>query len=210
MKMRTLAAAVGIVALLTAGCSDPKAANHANFKQAIQAQLDHAYPHCYITQNFPTVIEFDVGRQRQILAALTKAGLVATADKQVEAMSFGNITRHKTVTEYSLTDEGRKHYKADAAKSLGGATVGGFCFGKAKVTDIDEFTEPADMMGARVSRVRYRYQVSDIPSWATSDDLVGAIPQLKKDAGAQTEPAQANAVLVLTSTGWQHEASMRR
>ena len=172
--------------------------------------MDQSYPKCYITQKFPAVIEFDVGGQRRILAALTKAGLVASAEKQVEAVSFGNIKRHKTVTEYSLTDEGRKHYKAEAAKNLRGDALGGFCFGKAEVTDIEEFTEPADMMGARVSRVRYRYQVSDIPEWATSDELLNAVPQLKKDASARAEPGQANAVLILTSNGWLHEASARR
>lgn len=201
---------VTALALAVAGCSDPKAANNANFEKAIQAQLDQSYPKCYVTQNFPAVIEFDVGGQRRILAALVKGGLVAATEKEVNAASFGNLKLSRTVTEYTLTDAGRKHYTADATKNLRGDPLGGFCFGKAEVTRIDEFTEPADMMGARVSRVHYRYQVEQIPAWAKADDLLDALPALKNDVATQREPGQAHAVLVLTSNGWRHEVSARR
>jgi len=208
MNRMTLTACA--LAILASGCSDPKAANEGNFEKAIQAHLDAAYPHCFVTQNFPAVIEFDVGGQRRVLAALTKAGMVSTQEKQVEAASFGGVKRYKTVTEYDLTNNGRKHYNADATKNFRGEPLGGFCFGKAEVTDIEEFTEPADMMGVRVTRVRYRYEVSGIPAWATSADLLDAVPGLKKAHGATKEPDQANAVLILTSNGWQHEVDARR
>lgn len=198
------------LAMLAVGCTDPKAANESNFENAIQSHLDATYPRCFITQNFPAVIEFDFGGQRQTLAALAKAGLVSTQEKKIEAVSFGAIKRYKTVTEYDLTDEGRQYYKADATKNLRGDSLGGFCFGKASITEIEEFTEPADMMGARISRVRYRYEISGFPSWATSEDMLNAVPALKKAHGASKQPDVANAVLILTSNGWQHESSVRR
>jgi hypothetical protein len=55
------------VAVLVAGCSDPKAANEKNFQSAIQSYLDTAYPKCYFNQKFPTTVEFDIGGSRAIL-----------------------------------------------------------------------------------------------------------------------------------------------
>jgi hypothetical protein len=62
---------------------------------------------------------------------------------------------------YALTDEGR-NFKADA----GNSKVGGLCFGKAQVTTIEQFTAPTEQAGRTVSRVTYRYRVSEfLPGW---------------------------------------------
>ncbi|MDP1315276.1 hypothetical protein Q6274_29375, partial [Klebsiella pneumoniae] len=51
------------------------------------------------------------------------------------------------------TEQGKKYYKQDAAKKMRGENLGGFCFGKATVTYVSNFTEPSDAMGQIISRV---------------------------------------------------------
>ncbi|MBA6116823.1 hypothetical protein MXF29_13800 [Pseudomonas sp. NC26] len=49
---------------------------------------------------------------------------------------------------------------------LNGTTRGGLCFGKAQVTAIEQFSEPGEMMGQKISRVTYAYKITGLPDWA--------------------------------------------
>lgn len=204
--MKHQLAALMAAAFLVSGCSDPKAASESNFRQAIQSYLDTAYPKCYFTHAFPSSLKFDVGDTRAVLQAMAKAGLVTEKEESRKELTDWNGAKKVIVnSSFDLTDEGRKFYKADAVKSLSGNSVGGFCFGKAKVESITQFTEPADAFGHRVSRVNYTYTVTDIPEWAKTPDMLAALQPLKKDADSAAKPAEARDTLVLTSNGWLHE-----
>lgn len=49
---------------------------------------------------------------------------------------------------------------------LNGTTRGGLCFGKAQFTAIEQFSEPGEMMGQKISRVTYAYKITGLPDWA--------------------------------------------
>lgn len=198
----TLAAAM---AFLISGCSDPKTPNEKNFAAAVQAYLDTTYPKCYLTTEFPTTVEWDVGGMKTKLRALAKAGLVLEKEGSYEIQTLGGRKQFAPAPAFTLTDEGKKFYKSDAVKLINGKTMGGFCFGKARVNQVGQFTEPSDTFGMRISRVNYTYEVSDLPTWAKSPVIQAAIPELKADVESDKVPIKKLDVLVLTNNGWVHE-----
>ena len=201
---------VAAIAFLISGCSDPKTPNEKNFAVAVQAYLDTTYPKCYLTSEFPRTVEWDVGGTKTQLRALAKAGLVLEKEGSYEIPTFGGRKRFAPAPAFTLTDEGKKFYKSDAVKLINGKNLGGFCFGKAKVKQVDQFTEPSDMLGMRISRVNYTYEVSDLPAWANSPAIQAAIPELKADVESDKVPIKKLDVLVLTNNGWVHERLFKK
>lgn len=192
------------VAVLVTACSDPKAANEKNFKVAVQKDLDAVYPKCYLKNNFPaTVHDYEFLGTKASFKALVSAGMLSEKEESHE-IEVGFRGRKQIVVQptFYLTVEGNKYYKADAAKDIYGKPTGGFCFGKATVKEISQFTEPADTSGVRVSQVNYTYQVGDFPAWAKLPETLSAIPQLKADVESEKTPIKSAAMLQLTNNGW--------
>ncbi|WP_333877535.1 hypothetical protein [Methylobacter sp.] len=200
------------VAVAIVGCSDPKAANEDNFKVSIQAYLDTAYPKCYLYTELPTTIgDFDLNRIKEKLQALAKAGIVSKKEGSREISDyFSRVKKTVPAPLFDLTDEGRKYYKPDIEKTLGGKSVGGFCFGKARIKEITQFTEPADLFGQKVSSVNYTYEVYDLPEWAKSPEIISAIDSLKSDVESLTTPVKKMEAVILTNNGWVHEKILKR
>ncbi|HAT1583132.1 TPA: hypothetical protein I8Y16_004009 [Raoultella ornithinolytica] len=201
-------------ALALSGCNDPKDASESNFKAASQQYLDTVYPHCYVQMAMPVKKTRNVYEKKEdqnasdnALHILATKGLLDEKEisrKHYEKSYFSGA--HDAVeTEYSLTEEGKKYFKPNISKTFGGDDIGGFCFGKAKVETITNFTEPSDAMGQKISRVNYTYTVTDIPEWAKSDDIIAASSKLKEDVASVQNPVSAKAVFVLTNKGWMHE-----
>ncbi len=192
---------VTMTAFATA-CSDPKAANEANFKIAIQKDLDTAFPRCYLVENFPAVVaEFGFGTNKATFKALENAGLLSEKQELHKTVGvWGNKEAVQPV--FYLTEEGKKFYKADAGKTRLGEKAGGFCFGKATVKEITLFTEPADSSGVRMSQVTYKYTVSDFPAWAKLPEVLSVLTSLKSDIDSETTPIEGHAFLTLTNKGW--------
>lgn len=185
------------LAVMAIGCSDPKAANEKNFKAAIQKTLDAEYPRCYVTAQFPATVEdFDLNNHKAIFPAMVKAGLLSEKEEPHEVPD-GWMGRKKVVAVrvYDLTETGKQFYSADEKH-------GGFCFGKATVREIAEFTEPADMGGVRASRVQFTYSVSDFPTWATTPEMLVANSKLQADVESEKKPRKGMDVLALTNNGW--------
>ena len=209
--MRYTLALAAAAAWLATGCSDPKAASEKNFEAAIQSYLDTAYPKCYFTRQFPTTNEFDIGGSGAVLQALTQAGLlVEKEESRKEVAQWGGGKKVVVKSSFDLTDEGRKFYQPDAVKRPGGEAIGGFCFGRAAVKAITQFSEPADMFGHRISRVSYSYTVSELPGWAKKPEITSALKALQADAASAEEPVKALDALVLTNTGWVHEKLFKK
>ena len=187
---------------LVAGCSDPKAATEKNFKVVIQKTLDKAYPRCYITGNFPAVSDKFMLSKEKELKALVSAGLASVKDEPHEVKDWRGKTSTDIKPTYSLTEEGKKFYKADAHKAIMGGTEGGICFGKGTVKDIKEFTEPSSAGGVQMTQVKYTYEVSDVPAWAKSAEILTAVPRLKQDVESEKMSVDGMDVMVLTNNGW--------
>lgn len=210
MKKPVICAAV-LGALVLAGCGSKQDANEKTFKVAIQNFLDSAYPKCYFFQNFPAVTtDFDLNNEKATLAALLKTGLVSVKDEPHEETQILGKKKTSIKPTFYLTEEGKKFYKADIEKTLGGKPIGGFCVGKAKVQDIPQFTEPSDMLGQKISRVNYTYVVSDLPSWTKSPEILSAIPSLKPDVESENTPIKGLNAVILTNNGWVHERLFRK
>lgn len=207
MKSKLFLAVALLVGVLAMGCSSVKDANEKNFKNAAQHFMDTQYPYCYITVNFPYSTEtMSLRNTAEILHVLSTLGIVK--ETEVSRNKFHDFMSGKEkeviIYSYDLTDEGKKYYKADASKNLSGDDLGGFCFGKATVDSIVNFTAPTDAMGAKVSEVIYTYTVTDFPEWAKNPELLQLDDRLKKDATSAETPIKTKGLFVLTNNGWVH------
>lgn len=107
-----------------------------------------ANPRCYYTENFPVTRNVNVGDRQAILESLMKVGLLSAKEVSRQELAGEYFTGGKTRTvvkiAYDLTDEGRKFYTPGVEKNPLGGSRRGFCFGKATVKAVTQFTEPAD------------------------------------------------------------------
>ncbi|SHM89242.1 hypothetical protein SAMN05216593_104164 [Pseudomonas asturiensis] len=200
--------AIVIAMGLLAGCSDPKKASEENFEKAAQAYLDTQYPKCFVLAAFPVASkEFDVSGQNKTFHALAGAGVLKETELSRKEIPKSVFSEARTDVRYSydLTDEGRKYYKDNVQKLMNGNTVGGICVGKAKVVKIDQFSEPGEMMGQKISRVTYSYQINDLPGWARDPNVVASSEALKAAVDSEKLPIKETRAMVLTNNGWVHE-----
>ena len=207
MKNRkTVSLAILLAAL--AGCSDPKKANEENFEKAAQAYLNTQYPRCLVVTELPTETkDFDMTGNSKALHALAQVGIIKEVELSRKEIPKSYWQEQRTDIRYSfdLTDEGRKFYKTDAQKRMNGTSVGGICVGKAQVVSIDQFSEPGDMMGQKISRVTYSYKVNDLPDWARNEEVVATINGLAPMIASEKAPIKETRAMVLTNNGWVHE-----
>ncbi|MCF7554045.1 hypothetical protein [Pseudomonas petrae] len=203
-KIAILAIAVAFIA----GCSDPKKASEENFEKAAQAYLDTQYPKCFVLIAFPVQTEdFDMSGRSKLLHALAGVGIVKETElsrKEIPKSLFSEA-RIDISYSYDLTEEGRKYYRDGVQKLMNGNTVGGLCVGKAKIVKIDQFSEPGEMMGQKISRVTYSYQVTDLPNWAHDQNLLASARDLSTAVAGEKLPIRETRAMILTNNGWVHE-----
>jgi len=200
--------------LFIISCGSATDASNENFKVAMQTYLDSELPTCYFTQKFP--LEMSVGMYdqhkpgyfRRKMSALVDIGFVKKSVHNPHKYRFdderkmmedgyktGLITDFKSKLTYTLTDAGKAAYDSEK---------GGYCFGKAEVKEILNFTLPSSAEGSQMSTVMYSYTVSDIPEWAMDEKLNKGFPRLTKHKNSATTPVKDNGTAVLTSNGWTH------
>jgi hypothetical protein len=191
----------GLILSLIA-CGSVKDANKSNFRKAIQAYLDTQPGLCAVisVKEMPFTLSsssfgFDVSSQRA--NALVDAGLLSKKDTQAKA-DFGN--KVVPAVEYQITTAGQKARVENATDSLFKQNT--FCTGKYVVVDIDNFTEPSNMMGMTVTEVRFRYKVDNPSNWAKTKSLRAIFNNFEKETQGDM---QGRAALVLTNNGWMHE-----
>ncbi|MEW5704336.1 MAG: hypothetical protein AB1781_07115 [Pseudomonadota bacterium] len=145
----------------------------------------------------------DAARKRQ-LESLVTAGLISVATIQKNEPAASGQARAVDYLRYAPTAAGEKAVRKGANSFLGGTDI---CFAWRKVVKIESFTEPAEAMGLKVSRVTYAYELTDVEPWAKGVDIAVAFPQigalLAKPSGRATD------VLVQTDEGWKHERDIR-
>ena len=179
-----------------AGCSNSEDTSEASFQKAAQAYLDTQYPRCFVISSFPTrTQDFDVHGTNKALHALAQVGVVSEKEisrTEVPARLW-QAARTDIYYAYDLTDEGRKYYKAD----------NGLCFGKAQVTAIEQFSEPSEVTGQKMSNVTYAYKITGLPAWAGDDGVKASIAELGKAVASNDAPLKETRAMVLTSQGWR-------
>ncbi|MBT9238531.1 hypothetical protein RIN61_26170 [Pseudomonas inefficax] len=179
-----------------AGCSNSEDISEASFQKAAQAYLDTQYPHCFVISSFPTrTQDFDVHGTNKALHALAQVGVVSEKEisrTEVPARLW-QAARTDIYYAYDLTDEGRKYYKAD----------NGLCFGKAQVTAIEQFSEPSEVTGQKMSNVTYAYKITGLPAWAANEQVKASIAELGKAVASNDAPLKETRAMVLTSQGWR-------
>jgi len=200
--------------LLLAGCDSPKDANKSNFEKAVNASLEKEciivspmgmfdakpYPvRLAVIQpdNFTSQEQADKRNSERFsnLDALVKAGVLAVRETQVnEIVGFSETGKQVSGREYSLTGDGKKYLKSDKRPD--------FCVGHYKVDEINDFTEPGDAMGMKISRVNYTYSPAGVAAWVNNDEIKKAFPELSR----QMETKQkGHKTLVLKNDGWSAE-----
>ncbi|AZR95946.1 hypothetical protein BBB39_01810 [Bordetella trematum] len=207
MRSPIKAVILGGLVVALAACGSAKDANKGNFSKAIQAYLDTQNGLCAAlpAKSLPfTLADQDMLSQqgKQRADALVDAGLLSKRDVEVKAM-FGN--RMLPGAEYSITDEGKKYLVAGGASTM--MRQDAFCTGKYAMAEVQNFTEPSDMMGAKVSRVNFLYKLDGAASWAKSASLQQAYPAFAKQTQGDIK---GKAALILTNDGWVHERLFKR
>lgn len=141
-------------------------------------------------------------RARLQANALVEAGLLSRQASEMKSM-FGTST--VPAGEYALTSKGKKFLVEGGAETIAGQAA--FCTGKFRVTEVDTFTEPSEMMGVKLSQVNFRYKVEDADSWARSKEVQASYRNLADQAKDEID---GKATLVLTNDGWMHERLFKR
>ncbi|WP_423200726.1 hypothetical protein [Cupriavidus sp. H19C3] len=203
-KIFSYSITAGWVLIALAGCGSKQDANKSNFKAAIQDYFDKTSGVCVMApaKAFPFKIEKKDGlrflKNPDKAAALAKVGLLSETDAEMPSQNPLDKTP-LPATEYALTEMGKKYLVPGAGGNIGGWD--GFCTGKAKVAEVESFTQPADMFGSKVSQVNFTYEIPDAPDWAKAPEMRTVYPQLN----AAAEKARDKTVLIATSEGWMHE-----
>jgi len=104
---------------------------------------------------------------------------------------------------YDLTEEGKKFY----TKYKGPGEYerhAGFIFAQVKVIKIIDYSEPTDMEGHIISKVKYLIQAQNVPNWANTEEFRNFTPEIKTILDSQSTPLEQQAVLVKMASGWVH------
>lgn len=199
MKLKMLASIV-IAGGLLAGCDNNQTASESNFKKSIQDFLDTKPAICINTGAFP--MEFlaqSNARNIEQLDSLVDAGLLNKSAKDVVVKDMWGTENSGEGVEFNLTSEGEKFFDDQKADFSG---RGSFCTGKMVVTEVTNFTEPAERGGQKISVANFKQKIEDIAPWAQNEKVIAAYPQIKS---AQERAAKGQqSPLVLTNNGWVH------
>ena len=186
------AAILGLAAVTIASGCNKHVDNTAHFTDAINTYYG-AHPACLwkTSQKFPVQADTSDAVKTAPYDALVDQGLLARSSDEKRVM----IVASKQVNNYDLSDKGHAAWVADVDQP----GFGNFCYGRRKVSSIDNSTPTSDERGA-TTQVTYHYIMSDVPAWASAEETQNAYPELKKDLGGTH---QGQAILIETNEGWK-------
>src|SRR6202044_1890747 len=184
---------LGSIALMSAACNNGSDTDM-SYKAAIN---DHfkAFPVCIWSQpkKLPAQAATSDDSKTEGYDALTQEGLLTrtTAEKKIIIIS-------KQVNNYDLSDKGRSSWTADSSQP----GYGNFCYGNREVTSIENSTLGTNGQGAKTVDVIYHYQIANVASWASSQEMRTAYPDIASALGAN---ASDKATLVMTGDHWEFQ-----
>ena len=215
MKFGALAAAFVLVFM---GCgSDPKAVTNDNFRNAIVADFMKNPTHAklcvpalqtpYEMVPSPTNLvpekaaPFDAVARAQY-DALASVGLLTAARKSAPALDR-IYPRHMTsvpVNEYRQTALGVSNTSGATPGQFG--SPGSLCYAMLGVDAVQNWTEPGDLLGQRLTEVSYQPKLVDVAAWARNPKVEAAFPQIAESlATIGKTPRKID--LHLTNLGWE-------
>ncbi|EKT55471.1 hypothetical protein [Providencia burhodogranariea] len=199
MKFKMLASIV-IAGGLLVGCDNNQTASESNFKKSIQDFLDTKPAICISAGPFPAgFLAQSNTRDIEQLNSLVDAGLLNKSAKEVVVKDMWSSEKSGQGVEFNLTNEGEKFFDNQKSQFSGS---GSFCTGKMVVTEVTNFTEPAERGGQKISIANFKQKIEDIAPWAQNEKVIAAYPQIKS---AQERAAKGQqSPLVLTNNGWVH------
>ena len=195
-KMLTIAMAlVGL-----GGCDDPKSPSNQHFAKALNdhfarnpACIDlimfgDVHPDSGNSSAFPAYFNSKpvfgmINPELKQADALVSAGLLVEQDTIVQQkLMFGSGTQSIQVKSYDLSGTGRALLaKSKASNHLYmDNNTSNFCYGTPEVVKVDQYTEPASMMGFTVSHVIYTYHLTNVLSWARDPAVGAAFPAVQQ------------------------------
>lgn len=195
--------------------NDPKAANDANFRRALQDFFNSGpdasalcvppvWADVYTTTDINAAHDRDVviitEQENLQLLALAKAGLLSVR-RSIHVVSYPAASFRVPTRYYSETSAG---IKVEIEKTVGSASglVKQRCFQFAtiRLVDVDNFTVPAASNGAYISTVTYRIEATSIPAWAKSPSVAKTFPDVS--LWLLHPVRQQQAPFHLTEHGW--------
>jgi hypothetical protein len=190
--MHSCALVFAVFAFAVTGCNNGSNTD-LSYKAAIN---DHfkAFPVCIWSQpkKFPGQAATSDDAKTEGYDALTQEGLLTrtTAEKKMF------IIASKQVNNYDLSDKGRTSWTPDTSQP----GYGNFCYGTREVTSIDNSTLGTNGTGAKTVDVAYHYNIANVASWASSEEMKTAYPGI---ASALSENHSDRASLVMTGDHWE-------
>jgi len=217
-SIKTILLLSGAAFFVTACGNDPKAANEANFKEALNAHYAQM-KQCVrigsqpdadgIIQEFRT----DGGVQDKQLPfynGLVNLGLLDAVSYQKDTKNFsGQVTGKADWVGYKFSENGKTFLRPtelDAGAFSTGARQ--LCYGTPQVVEIINFTEPVQAMGAKVSNVQYTYRLVDVAAWASDPAIINQFEWMSDRISNLSISKDDD--LVLTNNGWAHNTILKR
>jgi hypothetical protein len=201
-------------AILSACGDDPKAANKANFKKALNAHYAQM-KQCVKVGSKPNsdgiIQEFrtdDTVKDKQLIFynGLLSLGLLEAVTYQKDTKNFsGQVTGKADWVGYKFSNKG-KTYLRPAELENGAFSTGArqLCYGTPQVVEIVNFTAPAEAMGVKVSNVQYTYRLVDVAPWASDPALTNQFEWLGERVS--NKGISKDDDLVLNNNGWVHRS----
>ena len=191
-------------------CSNPQDPTKSNFKKAIQDYYTSKQACFNVRADFPYQIaksDYSYKKDSEIFNELVSIGFLTMTETEKECKAYFSTCPQKMepAVTYSLTDSGKAASKEPEKGflSLGGTD---FCYGQYKVTEVTNFTEPANFMGQNVSEVDFNYKTENISTWAENSSILQSrFKKIARDIASSSKPIDDKAVLILTNKGWIHE-----
>lgn len=164
-----------------------------NYESAINDYYK-AHPACLwsAAKKFPVQEETSDQAKTEGYDALTDAGLLTRTTAEKKKL----IIATKQVNNYDVSDKGRAAWTQDATQP----GYGNFCYAHREVTSVDNFTSAADASGNKTAQVSYHYKLEDVASWANTQEMKTAFPDL---ASAVAAPQPGTASLAMNGDHWQ-------
>lgn len=182
---------------LISGCSESP---ESVFLDKLKTKITEEGERCYGTKDMLDLEFLESGGKRYLAV---RSGSIMNAYKDAQARGQATVKHLQQAgylsgttkklkynfgdwIGYVLNDKGREHIDWDK----------GVCVGSRNVTEIIEYTEPADMMGMTFTKVKYKYEVS-------TNDIVS---DLGLDVKVKAKmPGEGTATFVKTNKGWRLE-----
>ncbi|MDO5576332.1 MAG: hypothetical protein Q4F84_04580 [Fibrobacter sp.] len=199
--MKSISTVIAIAILFITSCSNEKKASKATFTKSLNTYFSKRPPVLTSSSiDFPGVMqpEKKYGSNKKSVEALVGVKLVEFK---------GDTTIREGVTKkYDVSNFGKKFFiEFSMMGLLGKYNYQGFVFAKETVAEIVSYTEPADLMGKKVSEVKFKSKITNVENWAKDASIQENFESIKKYLSPDYAEQIKSAVFILTSDGWVHE-----